>query len=72
MGEVTSLYSLNLLRKNPHAQELNSIAYADYEDNGEKIFAGIKIHERCILFSMPIEALLPPEVIQPSESRMQI
>ncbi len=69
MGEVTSSYSLNLLRKNPHATELNSIAYADYEQDKIKIFEGMKIHEQCVLFSAPIEAMLPPEVTQPSINR---
>ena len=69
MGEVTSVYSLNLLRKNPNVKELNSIAYADYEQDGVKIFEGMKIHEQCVLFSAPIEAMLPPEVMQPSANR---
>lgn len=72
MGEITSQYSLNLLRKNPHVQELNALSYEDYEDNREKIFAGMKVHEQCVLFSMPIEALIPPEVIQFSSSRLKV
>lgn len=66
MGEVTSLFSLNLLRKNPYAKELNSIAYKDYEQNEQKLFSGIEVHEQCVLFSIPIEAMLPPEVMQSS------
>lgn len=66
MGEVTSLFSLNLLRKNPYAKELNAIAYEDYEEEGKKIFSGMKVHEQCVLFSIPIQAMLPLEVMQPS------
>lgn len=72
MGEITSLYSLNLLRKNPHAQELNTLSYADYNDDGKKIFEGMQVHEQCVLFSMPIEALIPPEVMQFSSTRLKV
>ena len=36
---------------------------------GVKIFEGMKIHEQCVLFSAPIEAMLPPEVMHPSANR---
>lgn len=55
MGEASSQYSLNFVRKWPYLKEINEIIYENYEIDGKKPFYGIKTHEKCVLFSFPIK-----------------
>ncbi len=55
MGEITSQYSLNFMRKIPILKECHAISYADYEVDGKKVFSGMDTHEKCILFSLSFE-----------------
>jgi len=55
VGEITNQYNRNLLSQFPSFQELNRICYADYEINGQKIFANLLEHESCVLYQVKLQ-----------------